>query len=575
MRASLRARTAAVAPGVAALLAAFGACHLDDLLGTRDGPGGSDPPPDDSTATVPTPGAATRLAFRVPPTNVRAGEPIAPAIEVIALDRDGEAVDDFTGGVMLALDANPGDATLGGTTERTAVAGVARFADLSLERIGRGYSVRASGSGLATVVSDPFDVLPGDAATLTLAAGDGQADTIDATLGDPYVVRVTDPAAQPVAGVAIRWSVTGGGGGIIAQSETDATGHAQATHVLGSSVGPQTATASADGLAGSPITFTATAQPGAPHRLAFVGQPSDAEAGEVIAPPVEVAVRDREGHRVAGFDGAVDVRLGANPGNARLGGTTTRLADAGVAHFPDLLVDRPGGGYTLRADAEGLPEETSAAFDVAGGDAGAAALVRLGGNAQTDTIGATLAPFVVRVTDAEGDAVAGVTVRWTVTGGGGTISPSTSVTDETGHAQAVRVLGTTSGTYTAEASVDGLPGSPATFTATALPGTPVSITFTQQPQNTPAGAAITPPVRVTLHDRAGNVATTFGGSITMSITPSTGTIGATLSGTRTRTVASGTAAFDDLRIDLVGVGYRLRATGGGLATDSAPFDVLL
>jgi len=61
----------------------------------------------------------------------------------------------------------------------------------------------------------------------------------------------------------------------------------------------------------------------------------------------------------------------------------------------------------------------------------------------------------------------------------------------------------------------------------------------------------------------------------MSITPVTGTPGATLSGTRTRSVTAGAAVFDDLRINLTGLLYRLRATAGSLAEDSAPFDVLL
>lgn len=48
-----------------------------------------------------------------------------------------------------------------------------------------------------------------------------------------------------------------------------------------------------------------------------------------------------------------------------------------------------------------------------------------------------------------------------------------------------------------------------------------------------------------------------------------------LSGTRTQAPSAGVATFNDLRIDLPGLGYRLRATTGGRAGDSAPFNVSL
>lgn len=103
-----------------------------------------------------------------------------------------------------------------------------------------------------------------------------------------------------------------------------------------------------------------------------------------------------------------------------------------------------------------------------GGSAGPRYLITItAGDAQTDTIGKTLAvPYSVKVTDPGGSPSAGVTVAWTVTGGGGSITPS-SVTDGGGVASAVRTLGTTPGPATAKAETG---GASATFTATALPG---------------------------------------------------------------------------------------------------------
>src|SRR3989304_9205065 len=46
----------------------------------------------------------------------------------------------------------------------------------------------------------------------------------------------------------------------------------------------------------------------------------------------------------------------------------------------------------------------------------AAAMVLSSGNAQVDTIGATLVPFAVRVNDIGGNSVPGVTVNFSITG---------------------------------------------------------------------------------------------------------------------------------------------------------------
>ncbi|HEX9579538.1 MAG TPA: Ig-like domain-containing protein, partial [Gemmatimonadales bacterium] len=75
-------------------------------------------------------------------------------------------------------------------------------------------------------------------------------------------------------------------------------------------------------------------------------------------------------------------------------------------------------------------------------------------------------------------------------------------------------------------------------------------------------------------DRLGNAATGFTGSLTIAIFSGTGTPGATLSGTLTQPASGGVATFPDLRVDLVGLGYRLRVASGGLSANSAAFDVI-
>lgn len=95
--------------------------------------------------------------------------------------------------------------------------------------------------------------------------------------------------------------------------------------------------------------------------------------------------------------------------------------------------------------------------------------MRFDGNDQQGLAASALpAPLRVRVTDADAQPVAGVTVTWSVVTGGGTVSPASSVTDSTGVAASSFTLGGQAGTQSAEASVTGLAGSPVVFTATAL-----------------------------------------------------------------------------------------------------------
>jgi len=100
------------------------------------------------------------------------------------------------------------------------------------------------------------------------------------------------------------------------------------------------------------------------------------------------------------------------------------------------------------------------------------ALALVSGSGQTAVAGATVAdPLVVQVTR-DGSPLSGASVTWTVTAGGGSPSPASSVTDSNGQASTTWTLGSTDGSNTLEASVAGATGSPIEFTATGTPFTP-------------------------------------------------------------------------------------------------------
>ncbi|MBA7696795.1 hypothetical protein ES703_105447 [subsurface metagenome] len=60
--------------------------------------------------------------------------------------------------ISLAINTNPGGGTLGGTTAVAVQDGVATFTDLSIDKVGLGYDLVASGTGFSSVFSASFDI---------------------------------------------------------------------------------------------------------------------------------------------------------------------------------------------------------------------------------------------------------------------------------------------------------------------------------------------------------------------------------------------------------------------------------
>lgn len=92
------------------------------------------------------------------------------------------------------------------------------------------------------------------------------------------------------------------------------------------------------------------------------------------------------------------------------------------------------------------------------------------GDAQNGVVGQSLAsPLQVTVTQ-NGTAASGVSVAWSTSIAGGTLTPPTSSTDADGVASSTWLLGNAAGAQTARATVTGAAGSPVTFNATAAAG---------------------------------------------------------------------------------------------------------
>ena len=104
-----------------------------------------------------TPASATQLVItQQPPSSVKAGTAFAlvAAIE----DSYGNIVTTANNEVSVAIASNPGGATLGGTTTVQAVNGIVTFSNLSLNKKGKGYTLKLTSSGLTGATTSAIQV---------------------------------------------------------------------------------------------------------------------------------------------------------------------------------------------------------------------------------------------------------------------------------------------------------------------------------------------------------------------------------------------------------------------------------
>ena len=515
-----------------------------------------------------TPGTATQLAFTVQPTSTAAAATITPNVQVSIEDANGNVVTSAVNAVTLAIGTNPGSGTLSGTLTQNAVAGVATFPGLSINKTGAGYTLKATSGALTSPTSTTFNITPGTATQLVFTAQptnttaaasitpsvqvsieDAQGNVVTSSTSAVTLAIGTNPAGGTLSGTLTQNAVAG-----VATFSGLSINKAGTGYTLSASSGALTVATS--------TTFNITA--GSASQLAFTVQPTNAAAGAAIAPPVQVSIEDAGGNVVTTATNSIVVAIANNAGGGTLGGTATVTAVAGVATFSTLSINKTGTGYTLKATSGALTAGTSSGFNITPGTATQLAFAV---QPTSTAAAATITPNVqVSIEDANGNvvtsAVNGVTLAIGTNPGSGTLSGTLTQTAVGGVATFPGLSINKTGTgYKLSASSGALTAATSTaFNIT--PGTATQLVFTQQPTNVVAAASISPSVQVSIEDAQGNVVTTATSSVTMAIgtNPGSGTLGGTL----TQTAVAGVATFPGLSINKAGTGYKLSASSGSL-----------
>jgi hypothetical protein len=512
-----------------------------------------------SSFTVAAVGPAAKLAFTVQPANGTAGSALAD-IKVTVQDVNGVANTSSTAAVTLGIETNVGGASISaGVTTVNAIAGVATFTGIALNKSGNGYRLNATSGSLTKGVSNTFNLTAGAAFKLGFAAAIPNA--VTATAISPAVqVQVQDANGNVVTTATNSITITSSTGTLSGGAATAATAGVATFSALSlAAAGSYTLIATATGLqTGTSTSFNVVSSTAA-IKLAFITQPSNAVAGSAVAPPIQVAIQDFNGNTVSST-ASVALTIASGPVGATTSGTTTRAAVAGIATFDNISHPIAGNGYSLTATSTNLTAATSSSYNVA---PGAPAKLSFLVQPQASTAGVPFANDVqVQILDAANNLVptATNTISIAFTNGTTTSMRGTfSVPAVNGIATfpGLRIIRT--GTIQLAANSTGLTfANSATFEVTPAPA--IGLTFTRQPFGVTAGAQQASPVSVAITDSLGNTVPTSSASITLAMSQSPN--GASLGGTATQPTSQGVAAFADAVFQKSGQ-YTLTATATG------------
>ena len=514
---------------------------------------------------------AASLAVQTQPSGAASGAAFTTQPVVRILDNAGLVVTTGAGATLSVTAAvASGTGTLGGTTSVTAVNGVATFTNLALTGAGAHTLTFTTSSPSLNVTSSSFGMAAGAASQIVITTQPAGA-VSGVNLTTPPVVEIRDAAGNVVttSTASVTVAIASGTGAVAGTTTVSAVnGVATFSTLKLNGSGAHTLTFAANGLtSATSASLTATQ---AAASLSVPTQPGGAASGSAFTTQPVVRILDNAGLVVTTGAGATLVVTASKAsGTGVLSGTATATAVNGVATFAGLTLTGSGSHALSFTTSSPSLSATSASFTLTAGPA--TTLVSNSSTSQSATAGITVtAPPSVRVTDASGNVVSGISVTFAVASGGGTTtpaSPAVVLTNGSGVATLTAwTLGATVGPNTVTATAAGLTGSPLTFTATGTVGTANQVAITTQPSGAVSGVNLTTQPVVEIRDAAGNLITGSTISVTASIASGTGS----LVGTTTVSAVNGVATFASLRINGSGAHtLRFAATGLTSATSAS------
>ncbi|NDI02182.1 MAG: hypothetical protein EBY57_10415, partial [Actinobacteria bacterium] len=438
-----------------------------------------------------------------------------------------------------------GSATLVGTNTATASNGVATFTDLGVSGTAGTYTLTFS-SGALTVATQSITVTAGAAANIAINDGNNQTATVGSAVATAPSVIVTDAQGNAVQGTSVTFAVASGGGSLAPSGTvtTDASGIATSpAWTLGTTAGSNTLTATSSGLTGSPVTFTATGEPGTAARLVITGSATQT-AGS--SQDLTITARDLynntataySGDKSLTFSGASTAPDGTAPTVTDKDGNAVDFGDPTAITFTAGVATVPNG--TTSNGAMTLYEAKTSAIDiqVTDGSISAAGIYDL----SVTVSAATLDSFTVTTTTYTdiSSKTAGesfevrmravdeyLNIDGTFTGTVDLASSSTMIRGDgvsgaftNGLSPVTTVSLTTAGSQTITATETGGSASGDSNAFTVMPGVGVNLAVASQPSGGQSGAALPTQPQGQVQDFFGNAVSAA--SRTVSVTEPSG-----------------------------------------------------
>lgn len=340
-------------------------------------------------------------------------------------------------------------------------------------------SLRACVALAAVAVAGCGDsAAPPTPAIIVFVGQAGLSGTVGQALLAPVLIEIRDDKGAVLKDIEFTVVVTGGGTLLpTPPTKTTSGSTSLGTWTLGTTAGIQTLQISAAGLS---LSIPATATPGAPA-LTASGSGSTSGTGTVasistLTPSIKVT--DVFGNPISGVQVTSTITGG---GSVQFPSPTTN--SAGVASVGTWTLGTTAGTQTVTLRAGSLlAPVTFTAIVVAGPAASVAAASATAANGAPSTQ-SSLSP-AIKVSDAFGNGVSGVSVAVSVSSGG-TVSNPNPVTDATGVASAgIWTLGAALGAQTVTMTATGF--APIIFTVTVTAGFNIDVRFVGP--TPPAGA---------------------------------------------------------------------------------------
>jgi adhesin/invasin len=297
-----------------------------------------------ATATAGPP--VSMQAVSVVSQNGTAGNNVASPPSVVVRDALGNAA----AGVEVTFTVSGGGGAVVDPVQITGFDGVATVTAWTLGVTPGINTVVASSPGLPSVTFTASSV--GPPSQIVLFAGGGQAAVQGTAVPVRPAVRVLDAAGSGVPGAAVTFAVAGGGGSVTGASQTtDVNGIATVGNwTLGSTLGQAlTATASAGGVAGNPVSFTASAA----TQIVVTAAPASASLNTNFNITVEL----RDAGNILSQAVGVPLTINLQTGAGTMAGTATINTNAnGMVTFTIQVNGGGAGNRTFRITGAGLTQ---------------------------------------------------------------------------------------------------------------------------------------------------------------------------------------------------------------------------